>query len=161
MGRGPWEKPYVIEKKAYAENVKAYEDSGKKDQWKVQADFLKRDPEKPKRPLTPWLVYLGEYRAKNQKPDSKVTMVTKSAAQIWRTMTDQQKAPYNKTYEEAKGEYAKSMEAYKASGKEEVWKEKTADIMKNHKVKKVAKDAKSKGATKKLSTKKSTASMSE
>merc|ERR550532_1799028 len=90
--------------------------------------------------------YLGEYRIKN--PGLQVTEVMKSASQAWKTMTFEQKAPYNKSYEEAKAKYAKELEAYKASGKEEVWKGKTAEIKENLKTPKSSKGTKAKEAKK-------------
>jgi len=113
--KSPWIQPYEVEKQKYDKAFKEYSDSGKLDAWK-------RDPEKPKKPLTPFLEYTGEFRKKN--PSLKVTEVTKQASSSWKLLPAEQKAPYERRYEEASKKYKVAMEEYKASGKEAAWKEK-------------------------------------
>jgi len=142
--KSTWEKPYLIEKKTYTDEIKAYVDSGKSDQWKNKTEFLKRDPEKPKKPMTPWLNFIAEFRVKN--PGLKVTEVTQSASKEWKIMTVEKTAPYKKSYEKAKAKYAKELQAYKASGKEQVWKNKVAEIKQSQQSNKGKKVIKSKEA---------------
>jgi len=113
--KSQWVEPYKIEKEKYDKDFKQYTDSGKLDAWK-------RDPEKPKRPITGFLEFAGEFRQKN--PAMKMTEATKQASISWKALTPAQKAPYEKRYEEETKKYKAAMEEYKSSGKEAAWKEK-------------------------------------
>jgi len=110
-----WTQPYETEKANYEKAFKEYAESGKLEAWK-------RDPAKPKRPLTPFLEFTGEFRQKNAA--LKVTEATKQASSAWKLLTPDQKAPYEKRFEEATKKYKVEMEEYKSSGKEAAWKEK-------------------------------------
>mmetsp|Transcript_70069 Transcript_70069/g.121289 ORF Transcript_70069/g.121289 Transcript_70069/m.121289 type:complete len:418 (-) Transcript_70069:371-1624(-) len=113
--RRRWEEPYEVEKKEYEKQMKVYIDSGKRDAWK-------RDPEKPKVPMTGFLRFAGEYRMKHK--DLKITEATKTASAVWKAMSSTQKAPYEKQYVEAKAKYATALKDYKDSGKEAAWEKK-------------------------------------
>jgi len=110
-----WQQPYEVEKKSYEAAFKNYVDSGKKAAWERPAD-------KPKVPMTAFLQFAQEYRSKNAH--MKVTESTKVASAFWKQMSPAEKAPYEQRYAEEKQKYAKAMEQYKASGKEEAWKAK-------------------------------------
>merc|ERR1712070_436563 len=90
-----------------------YVSSGKKDAWR-------RDPEKPKRPMSAYFLYASQFREQNPGV-KKVTEVIKQATAQWKTLSDTQKAPFVKQAESAKAKYVKDMEQYKASGKELAW----------------------------------------
>jgi len=115
MKKTPWTQPYEAEKVKYDKAFKEYSDSGKLDAWK-------RDPERPKRPLTAFLEFTGEFRQKN--PSVKITEATRQASTAWKALSVEQKAPYERRYEEASRKYKVAMEEYKSSGKEAAWKEK-------------------------------------
>lgn len=111
----PFEEPAQKAKQAYDVQYKEYVDSGKKDAWK-------RDPERPKKPLTGYMRFLQTFRTNN--PTLKLTEAAKAGANAWKALSDPQKAPYMKAYTTDKAEFDKLMAAYKASGKEEAWKKK-------------------------------------
>lgn len=85
-------------------------------------DAFKRDPDKPKRPLTGFLRFVAERREKNK--DAKATALTKEAGEAWKSMSETQRKPYNDAYELDKARYTEKLKAYTASGKEEKWKSK-------------------------------------
>jgi hypothetical protein len=110
-----WEEPSKQEKEIYAERIKEYVESGKKEAWAS-------DPERPKKPLSAYLLFSQEYRA--QHTDRPTTELMKDAASAWRALTVEKKAAYEKKYQLAKLKFEKDLAAYKASGKEAAWKEK-------------------------------------
>lgn len=111
--RKPYDIPYQAEKEVYDKAFAEYVSSGKKDAWV-------RDPEKPKRPSTGFIRFATDYRTKN--PTLKMTEASKKAGGVWKTMSAESKAPYDKLYTTEKAEYDKLQKAYKDSGKEEAWK---------------------------------------
>ncbi|CAL1159112.1 unnamed protein product, partial [Cladocopium goreaui] len=127
-----YEAPAKVAKEKYDEAMKAYVDSGKKDAWK-------RDPERPKRPLTPWMNFIQEHR---QSASGSVTEVVKSGAAKWKNLSDIEKKGYEVGYAEAKEKYAQAMKAYKDSGKAAAWEEKVG--IAKVKAKKTSKDLKAK-----------------
>lgn len=110
-----WEEPSKKEKEVYAECFKAYVESGKKDAWQS-------DPEKPKKPLSAYLLFSQDYRA--QHTDGPTTELMKGAAAAWKALTPEKKVAYEKKFKLAKLKFEKDLAAYKASGKEDAWKEK-------------------------------------
>jgi len=112
----PFQDLYDAAKKVYDADQEEYVKSGKKEAWT-------RDPEKPKKPLSAFFLFLSGYRTKNAS--LKPTEASKLAAAIWKGMSSQQKQPYEKQYTEEKHEYDEAMKLYKASGKEDAWTKKT------------------------------------
>lgn len=112
--RAPYEEAYAQDMKVYGERLKQYVESGKQDAWK-------RDPEKPKKPLTGFLRFAQEFRHK--RPDLKITSQVKEAAAEWKAMPEEMRKPYEVKYLEEKQIFDRSMQEYKASGKEQAWKE--------------------------------------
>lgn len=112
---------YKQEKAVYEERFKEYVTSGKKDAWKS-------DPERPKRPLTAYFLFLQEYRAQNS--NLSIIESTKAAGTAWKELPKEKRTPYEKDYAAAKVKYQKDLETYKASGKEAAWKSKVgiADV---------------------------------
>jgi len=137
--RKPYEMPYEAEKKVYDKAFAEYVASGKRDAWI-------RDPEKPKKPMTAFLRFAGEYRVKS--PALKITEATKKAGALWKSMTTGPKAPYEQKYASEKAEYDKLIKEYKDSGKEAAYKAKTgptaAEKKKAKELAKKEKDAASK-----------------
>jgi len=110
----PFVSPYESEMTIYKEATSKYESSGKKDAWR-------RDPERPKVPMTGFLRFALEYRSKHS--GLKVTESTKQASAEWKLMTAEKRQPYEQAYKTEKEKYSAALEAYKKSGKEGAWKE--------------------------------------
>lgn len=128
--RKPYVTPYEADKKVYEKAFAEYVSSGKKDAWQ-------RDPEQPKRPISGFLRFAGEYRAKN--PTLKMTEAAAKAGVLWRSMTSGAKAPYEQKYAAEKVEFDKSMQMYKDSGKEAAYKAKKGlTVAEKRKAKEVA-----------------------
>ncbi|AES80622.1 high mobility group (HMG)-box protein [Medicago truncatula] len=74
----------------------------------------KSDPSKPKRPQSPFFLFMSDFRVRFRKenPDNKyVSVVGKAAGEKWRSMSDD-KAPYVADAEKKKMEYVKAIHAY-------------------------------------------------
>ncbi|KAJ4714052.1 High mobility group B protein 2 [Melia azedarach] len=74
-----------------------------------------KDPNKPKRPPSPFFVFMEEFRKqfKEAHPNNKsVAAVGKAAGEKWKAMTDDDKAPYVAKAEKRKSDYNKVMQDY-------------------------------------------------
>ena len=78
-----------------------------------------RDPNAPKKPATSYMMWLNENRNSigeehfaDQVGQERVKNISRKAGEIWRAMTDEEKAPYISKYEEAKSEYDALMGEY-------------------------------------------------
>lgn len=131
----PFQDIYDTAKKEYDKAQEEYVKSGKKEDWT-------RDPEKPKKPISGFFLFLDGYRKKNAS--LKPTEASKLAAAIWKDMGKEQKKPYEAQYAEEKVKYDEAMKLYKASGKEEAWKERTGRTGKTGKTGKTAAAGKTK-----------------
>jgi len=126
----PFQDMYDANKKVYDVDQAEYVKSGQKEAWA-------RDPERPKRPLSAFFRFLDGYRAKNAS--FKPTEAAKLGAAVWKDMSAAQKQPYEKQYKDEIGKYTEAMKLYKASGKEEAWKERTGRTVKKDAGKKTKK----------------------
>jgi hypothetical protein len=74
-----------------------------------------KDPNAPKRNLSAYFFFMNDQRPKVVKanPDLKVTEVGKKLGELWRAMSDSEKAPYNKKADADKVRYEKQKAAYK------------------------------------------------
>jgi len=126
-----WKVMTVQQKKPFQETY----DAAKKVYDVDQEEYVKwtRDPEKPKKPTSPFFLFLNGYRKKNES--LKTTDASKLAAAIWNDMSKEQKQPYEKPYAEEKTKYDEALKLYKASGKEDVWREKTGKTIAGRKAK--------------------------
>lgn len=106
--------PYQKQKKVYDAAFAEYVSSGKRDAWR-------RDPEKPKRPLSPYFRFLQKFRTLKKNRALTLVEASREGAKAWNSFSEKQKAPYSKTYPKEKLAYAAAMKAYKESGKEEAW----------------------------------------
>eukprot|EP00747_Dinoflagellata_sp_TGD_P186233 gnl/TRDRNA2_/TRDRNA2_43159_c0_seq1.p1 gnl/TRDRNA2_/TRDRNA2_43159_c0~~gnl/TRDRNA2_/TRDRNA2_43159_c0_seq1.p1 ORF type:complete len:202 (+),score=86.44 gnl/TRDRNA2_/TRDRNA2_43159_c0_seq1:82-687(+) len=73
----------------------------------------------PTKPQNAYWIYLAENRAEFQKKvpaGSKASAVAKLAGEKWKTMTEKEKAPFNKKAECLKAQYEKDLAAFKAKG---------------------------------------------
>ncbi|VVB10167.1 unnamed protein product [Arabis nemorensis] len=74
-----------------------------------------KDPNRPKRPASAFFVFLDDFRREfNQaNPNNKsVGTVGKAAGAKWKSMSDEEKAPYIAKAESKKTEYVKTMQQY-------------------------------------------------
>jgi len=113
----PFLQKYESKKTVYDAAFREYKESGKLDAWK-------RDPLKPKKPLTGFMRYSMQWR-KDHGSGLKVTEITKKAAVAWKALPADQKAVFDSEYRTEKAQYDSAMKAYKDSGKEQAFKEKT------------------------------------
>merc|ERR1719410_162630 len=128
----PFQDMYDAAKKVYDADQEEYVKSGKK-------EALTRDPEKPKKPLSAFFLFLSGYRTKNAS--LKPTEASKLAAAIWKDMSSQQKHPYENQYTDEKNKYDEAMKIYKASGKKDAWRERTGKTTARTKAKTGKKEA--------------------
>ena len=84
----------------------------------------KTDPNAPKKPQSPYFIYMNDNRGQLKEAVSQshpgttgknnVTLVAKLAGEKWKSMSSEDKSPYEQRYVAAKQEYAERMEAYKS-----------------------------------------------
>ena len=78
-----------------------------------------RDPDAPKRPASAYMLWLNENRASikdellTTNPDAKITDVTKRAGELWKELSDDEKAPHQKASEALREKYHEAMKLYK------------------------------------------------
>ncbi|GJM90785.1 hypothetical protein PR202_ga07096 [Eleusine coracana subsp. coracana] len=78
-----------------------------------------KDPSKPKQPMSAYFVYSQERRAALVAEKKNVPEIGKITGEEWKSMTEAQKAPYEKVAKKQKEEYLKQMEVYKQNKIEE------------------------------------------
>ncbi|XP_055383428.1 high mobility group protein D [Condylostylus longicornis] len=73
-------------------------------------------PEKPKRPLSAYMIWLNANRDKIKKenPGIKVTEIAKKGGELWRAMKD--KSEWEAKAAQAKDDYTKAVKDYEANG---------------------------------------------
>ncbi|KAL3514874.1 hypothetical protein ACH5RR_027591 [Cinchona calisaya] len=74
-----------------------------------------KDPNKPKRPPTAFLIFMEGFRKqfKEKNPESKsVAAVSKAGGGEWKSLTEEEKASYKATADKRKQEYDRQMQAY-------------------------------------------------
>lgn len=74
-----------------------------------------KDPNKPKRPPSAFFVFMEEFRKqfKEAHPNNKsVAAVGKAAGEKWKSMSDDEKAPFVAKAEKRKSDYNKNMQDY-------------------------------------------------
>eukprot|EP00056_Hartaetosiga_gracilis_P011540 m.175620 g.175620 ORF g.175620 m.175620 type:complete len:228 (+) comp13518_c3_seq13:714-1397(+) len=81
---------------------------------KARKPRRKKDPNKPKGALTPYMCFSKSVRPAIMKdnPTAKVTIVAKMIGQKWRQLTDEEKAPYNDLARQDRERYKRDMETY-------------------------------------------------
>lgn len=114
-------KEKVKEKKS--KSAKTVKEPGTRKKRKKQP----KDENRPKRPPTAYLLWLNENRKKlkQENPKISLTELTKKAGEAWREVSD--KSKWEKLAVEAKKEYEKAMEEYRASGGGNIVKEEKLD----------------------------------
>lgn len=73
---------------------------------------FKKDPNRPKRGLSAYLIFVNEKRQQLMSEGHSMVEVAKVAAKMWGKMTGVAKAPYEKKSEKSKAEAAKAFEKY-------------------------------------------------
>lgn len=143
LQKTPFQVPYEKERTAYVKAKAEYVSSGKKDAWK-------RDPEKPKKPLTSYLRFVQDHRKTASTAGMKVTEVVKSAAAAWKILPLERKKIYESDYVKEKAKYEEDVRAYKASGNEKLWKDRVGfdDMQKSRAKAKAKASAKAKAKAK-------------
>jgi len=115
--RRPFREADEADRAVYEEKMRAYIRSGKADAWK-------RDPAKPKKPLSSFFLFLKDFRLKpSPKPESPKELIQR-AGKEWGELTPALKQLYADESAKALQEYSKQMQAYAMSGKDELWKKK-------------------------------------
>lgn len=90
-------------------------DDGKKKKKKVV------DPNKPKRPLTGYQIFMAEQnpKLKQANPEDSAAVIMAKVARAWTALTAEQKATYNKKAEGPQNTFHQEMAEYKAKNKPE------------------------------------------
>ncbi|KAL8532143.1 hypothetical protein ACS0TY_008671 [Phlomoides rotata] len=74
-----------------------------------------KDPNKPKRPASAFFVFMEDFRKtyKEKHPNNKsVSAVGKAGGEKWKSLSEEEKAPYQAKSEKRKVEYEKNLQAY-------------------------------------------------
>jgi len=137
----------------YNASFEKYKASGKYDAWR-------RDPAKPKRPLTAFFAWARQERLAPDMAKLPVAQAAKVLGSNWAKLPADSKAPFEAKFEAAKAAYDTDMKVYKDSGADTAWLKRTGrleiiqkaeakkqaqkDRIKEAKVKKMASDAKAK-----------------
>ena len=77
-----------------------------------------KDPNAPKRPLSTYMIFSAEMRAKvkEENPDFSITDVAKELGVRWKSIADDEKVKYEELAKKDKERYEKEMEEYKKTG---------------------------------------------
>uniref|UniRef100_A0A0K0EEI9 HMG box domain-containing protein n=1 Tax=Strongyloides stercoralis TaxID=6248 RepID=A0A0K0EEI9_STRER len=79
----------------------------------------KKDPNAPKKALSAYFLWLSDNRSTIKKPGMGVADVAKAAGSIWRGMSPEDKAEWEKKAEDDKRRYASELENYKRTKQDE------------------------------------------
>jgi len=87
--------------------------------WKKEQAFkpFKKDPNKPKRGLSAYLIFVNEQRPSLTKEGYEMLEVAKKAAEMWSKLSDGQKVPYQKKAKKSKAEAEAALEKYQKTKK--------------------------------------------
>lgn len=101
--------------KAAAEPVQENSDSSEEKPVKGRKEKKAKDPNAPKRALTPYFIYTTERRAaaKAEYPHLKPKELVSKMAEEWNGLSEAQKGPYMVKGAAAKESYAQAKKAYK------------------------------------------------
>eukprot|EP01064_Diplonema_japonicum_P026978 TRINITY_DN3864_c2_g1_i1.p1 TRINITY_DN3864_c2_g1~~TRINITY_DN3864_c2_g1_i1.p1 ORF type:complete len:222 (+),score=115.89 TRINITY_DN3864_c2_g1_i1:70-666(+) len=113
---------YKIDLQEYKDNKESSdedsEDEPKKTKGKRKAK-AKKDPNAPKKPLTPFFAFSGKVRGdvKEENPDMKASEVAKEIGTRWNDLADDEKKTYQDEYKEAIEQWKEDMAEYKPAKK--------------------------------------------
>jgi len=97
----PFIQAYEVEKDKYAAAFQRYKDSGALAAWK-------RDPHKPKLPMSGYMRFLAEFRQSSNAKDLKMIEVAKEGAKRWKVENPEKKKALNDAYLIDKEKYTKA-----------------------------------------------------
>merc|ERR1711963_242027 len=97
---------------------KPFEDMAAKDKARYDREMAaykgkKVDPNKPKRPMTAYFIFLGDFRQKMKDRGVDHKEILRLAGEEWRNMSAEHKKPYEKRSVEAGKEYELKMAEYR------------------------------------------------
>ncbi|EOA20618.1 hypothetical protein CARUB_v10000930mg [Capsella rubella] len=94
-----------------------------------------KDPLKPKQPVSAYLIYANERRAALKGENQSVVEIAKMTGEEWKSLSEEQKAPYDQIAKKNKEVYLQEMEGYKRTKEEEAMSQKKEEeeLMKLHK----------------------------
>jgi len=117
----PFEQAAAADTATYRTEFDKYKASGKLDAWK-------RDPERPTRPSTAFMTWAQKERT---RPDISALSVSEAAKKLgaeWAKVPAAQKEPLETKFKADNESYKVQLQAYKNSGKEAAWLEKTGRL---------------------------------
>lgn len=117
----PFQDVANADRNIYKKKFEEYKASGKLDAWKS-------DPEKPKRPPSSYLAWSVERRKAPHLSKLSLTEASKQLAIEWKAVPQAEKDALHARYGLKKDAFEAEMQAYKASGKEEAWLERTGRL---------------------------------
>ena len=101
------------------ELVRAFQQVDTKPSGKMRKTKKAKDPNAPKRASTAYMLWLNENRAtiaedhcSHLEGRDKTTGITKKAGELWKALSDEDKAPYQEKYVELKANYDAEMAIY-------------------------------------------------
>lgn len=148
-GRRPYDKKAEEDKERYAKEIDGYVPDAAYLQSiaKQGAQRLKKDPAKPKRSRSAYLVFCDKHRPEIQKihSDKKMTEVAVEVAKLWGKVSDKERAACEKIAAKEKAEYEKLLSKYTPSeeflkAKESLEAARNAEKLKATEAKKKAKE---------------------
>lgn len=97
---------------------KPFDDLAAKDKARYDKEMAlykgkKSDPNKPKRPMTAYFIFLGDFRIKMKNRGVDHKEILRLAGEEWRNMSAEQKKPYEKRSVEAGKKYEQDMAEYR------------------------------------------------
>ncbi|XP_051137508.1 high mobility group B protein 13-like [Andrographis paniculata] len=78
-----------------------------------------KDPLKPKQPMSAYFIYSNERRTTLLAKNKNILEVAKATGEEWKSMTEEQRAPYEQMAMKNKEQYMEEMEVYKKKKEEE------------------------------------------
>lgn len=113
LAKAPYVKVAADDKKRYIRQMECYMPSD--DYIQAKKTKKRRDPEQPKKPLSAFMLFMQEHRQaiRANNPGNNVGAISKIGGEMWKSMTEEQKAPYRRRQEQEKHRYQVQMRAYK------------------------------------------------
>jgi len=106
-----WREMNSDQKKPF--DAKASVDKSRYDKEMALYKGKKTDPNKPKRPMTAYFIFLGDFRIKMKNRGVDHKEILRLAGEEWRNMSADQKTPYEKRSVEAGKQYEVAMAEYR------------------------------------------------
>ena len=102
-------------KEMSTEDKKVFQDEAKKLKEEFKASQVPEGPQKPKRPMSAWLIFCGTRRAtiKAENPELKMTDIVKKMGEEWKAMSEEDKKEFNEQAAEKRKIYDEEMKTYK------------------------------------------------